>query len=241
MIELCAERHSDTDRQSFAERTRGRLKRRNEPHVRMALINGSEFAQRVELVFRRVSAFGHCRVKHGAGVAFGQDEVIAIRPFRIRRVVPHHVEKESDQDLHGRERSAGMAGFGERNHLDDLAPHLLGDRLKFGYVAGSFHLHLLSYKVGQAWACQAKWVKPPACHVRKPWTGMAKRRLISCTNASGVVKRMPWIPRDSAARMFSTRSSSNSASDAEAPKPAKECRYISGEGLVLRRSHENVR
>src|ERR1039458_6419681 len=141
----------------------------------MALIDRAEFPQRVELIFGSVSALRHHAVEHRRGMPFRKDEAIAIGPFGIRGIVPHHVEEQCNQDLHRGKRAARMPGLGVRNHLDDLAPHLLRDRLKFRNVAGFYHWLFLLYG---------------SFYFSTSGTYIAKRRSSSCGSASGVVKRM---------------------------------------------------
>ena len=54
---------------ALAERTGGSLERRDEAHIRMALINGAELPQRVQLILGRVTTFGHHAVEHRRRVA----------------------------------------------------------------------------------------------------------------------------------------------------------------------------
>ena len=91
------------------------------------------------LIYGRVAALGHHGIEHGSGVAFGEDEAVALRPLGVGGVVPHDVEEERDQDLDRGKRSAGMAGFGGPDHFDDVTASLLGDRLQFCCVRGLLH------------------------------------------------------------------------------------------------------
>ena len=100
----------------------------------MALINRAQLAQRVELILGAIAALRHHRVQDRAAVAFRKNEAVAILPFGIGGIVPHHVEKQRDDDFGRRKRSAGMAGLRFGDHLDHFAPHLLGDGREFGRI-----------------------------------------------------------------------------------------------------------
>ncbi len=139
MIQFCRQRHADAERQAFAQRTRGGFQGRDETDIRVALIDRSQFPQRIELVLGCVTTFRQHAVQYRRGVAFGENKPVAIGPFGVLWIVVHHVEKQRDYNFRGRQRSARVTRLGMRNHLDDIAPHLLGDRLKFCNVAGFFH------------------------------------------------------------------------------------------------------
>ncbi len=98
----------------------------------MALVNGAELAQGVQLVLGGVAGLGHDGVKHRRGVPLGENEAVAIHPGWIVRSDAHVIEVQLHQNFDGRERPAGMARPGRADHLDNLAPYLLGKGLQFG-------------------------------------------------------------------------------------------------------------
>ena len=136
LVQPRGEPHADGQRQSLAQRSGGGFERRQEAHIRMALVNRTELAQRVELVLGTIAAFRHHRVQDRAAVPFGKNEAVAIRPLGVGGIVPHHVEEQRDDDFGAESDPPGMAGFRLGDHLDHLAPHLLGNGRKLGRVAG---------------------------------------------------------------------------------------------------------
>ena len=76
-------------------------------------------------------------------MAFGQNEMVAVLPFGVRGIVPHHVHEQRDHDFDRRKRSAGMAGFRIRDHFDDFAAHAFAEGGEFGDIARSLHVFLL--------------------------------------------------------------------------------------------------
>ena len=58
-----------------------------------------------------------------------KNEAIAVRHGRVVRIDVHVVEEEFDQDFDRGKGSAGMAGLGSADHLDDFTPNTLGDLL----------------------------------------------------------------------------------------------------------------
>ena len=88
----------------------GSLQSGNEAHIRVALVNRAQLAQRIQLILGGVARLGHDAVEHRRGMTFGEDEAVAIRPFRIGRIVTHHVEVKRHQDFDRGKRTAGMAG-----------------------------------------------------------------------------------------------------------------------------------
>ena len=113
-----------------------------------------------------------------------------------------HVEEQRDQDLDGRERSAGVAGFGVADHLDNLAAHVLGHGRKLGGIADFVHRpsNLPHRNVTLVFlACGAR---TPACRVEthldtSSATGQASARVP--TRHAGV--RAPQTLRSSRTRM----------------------------------------
>ncbi len=97
------------------------------------------FRERVQLVFGGVAALRQHAVQHRRGMALGQNEAVAIGPFRIVRVVPQDIEKQRGQNLDRGQRTSGMPGPGVRNHLDDVPADLLCDGLKILRVSRSVH------------------------------------------------------------------------------------------------------
>ena len=94
LVEPRGEAHAEAERQALAERTGGGFERGDEAPVGMALIDGAELAQRVQLVDGRVAALGHDGVEHRSGVALGEDEAVAVGPLGIGGIVPHDVAIE---------------------------------------------------------------------------------------------------------------------------------------------------
>ena len=85
-------------------------------HVRVALVNGAELPQRVELIDGRLRVTGlrHRGVEHRGGVSLGQNEAVAVGLGGVFGVDPHPVEVQLDHEFDRRERSARVAGFGGR-------------------------------------------------------------------------------------------------------------------------------
>ena len=132
------QRHAEAERQALAQRTGGGFQAGDEAHVGMALEDAAELAQRVQLVLRRigVAALRHHAVEHRRRMALGEDEAVAVRPLRVRRIDPHVIEVQFDHDFDRRKRSTGMPRFGGGDHLDDVAPYTLGYVLQFSYGFG---------------------------------------------------------------------------------------------------------
>ena len=125
------EAHAQREGEAVAERTGGGLEHGEEAHVRVALVDGAELAQGVQLVFGAVARFGQRGVEHRRGMALGKDEAVAVGPLGVGRIVPHGIEIERSDDIGGGERAARMAGARGSRHLNDVPPHAPGDRLQF--------------------------------------------------------------------------------------------------------------
>jgi hypothetical protein len=59
-------------------------------------------------------------VESGCGMAFAEYKTVAIRPFRIFRIMSHHIAKEACQEVDGGKRTARMAGLGFIDHFQDI-------------------------------------------------------------------------------------------------------------------------
>src|SRR5207247_2382517 len=107
--------------ESLAERAGGRFEYRKKALIGMTLVDGAELAQRVQLLLGRVTRFSQHCIEHGYGMAFGENEPVAIRPRGIRGIVPHDAtEVQRRQNLDRGKRSAGMARLGRSDHFDNV-------------------------------------------------------------------------------------------------------------------------
>src|ERR1017187_4321071 len=144
-VQSCPEAHPQRHRKTFAQRSGGGLQRRYEPHVRVALVDRAEVAQRVQPIERRIGVprLRHGGIEHRRRVPFGEDEAVPVRPLGVLRLDPHSVEIEFDHNLHGRKRTARVAGLGRANHLNDLPPDPLGGdhQLVYGFRHGGTNSH----------------------------------------------------------------------------------------------------
>ena len=68
-----------------------------------------------------IPAFGKGRIPYGAGVAFGEDETVAVRPAGVLRVDAHDSEIKRRHDVGCRKGAAGVPRVGGGDHLDDVA------------------------------------------------------------------------------------------------------------------------
>ena len=94
-------------------------------HVGVALKDAVQLAQGPQLLNREEALAGQYTVQHWSHVAFGEDKAIPLLPIGIAGVHRHlPAEVEPHQQLHGRERAAGMAGTGLVGHVQNIAPHL---------------------------------------------------------------------------------------------------------------------
>ena len=140
-VHLRAKRHSGALRETFAERTRGRLDRRKRNAFGMALKPRSELPQRQQLLDRKVSEVRHRRVANRRDVAAREQQPIAIGPLRIGRIVPHQVPVERGKDVGHIERAGRMAGTGRKQRADDALAHVVGLELQLGQALGGKALH----------------------------------------------------------------------------------------------------
>src|ERR1017187_9822660 len=144
-VQPCRQAHPQSHRKTFAQRSGGGLQRRYEPHVRVALIYRAELAQRVQPIERRIGVprLRHGAIQHRRRVPFGKNKSVPVHPLRVLRLDPHSVEIEFDHNLHGRKRTARVAGLGRANHLNDLPPDPLGGdhQLVYGFRHGGTNSH----------------------------------------------------------------------------------------------------
>ena len=90
----------------------------------MALEHRAELAQVRKLLLGEEAVFRQHAVERGRGVALAEHEAVAVRVMRVLRLDVHHIAIECDEDFHGGERSARMAGAGLGQHADDVPAHL---------------------------------------------------------------------------------------------------------------------
>ena len=130
-IEAGNQPHADSEGEALAQGAGGGFEGMDEPDVGVALIDGAEFAEGVELVERRlgIAGLGHDGVEDRGGVTLRENEAIAIGQGGIVRIDAHLIEEELDEDFDRGEGSAGMAGLGSADHLDDFTPYTFGDWL----------------------------------------------------------------------------------------------------------------
>ena len=96
----------------------------------MALQRAAELAERDELAFREVAGARHDGVERRHRVALGEHDAIAIGPVRPPRIVAQAAEDDRHQQIDHRQRAAGVAGAGVRQHADDLHAARAGDRVE---------------------------------------------------------------------------------------------------------------
>ena len=72
---------------------------------------------RGQLLAIEIPSLGQRCVKTGRCVPFAEDESVAVNPPRIGRIVSHNTEIERHQDVHFRQRTAGVTTAGAVYHF----------------------------------------------------------------------------------------------------------------------------
>jgi hypothetical protein len=111
----------------------------------VALKTAVDPAEGAEFAVGNEAAFGKGGVEDGGGVAFAEDEAVAVRVGGGVGVDAQDGEIEGDEDVGGGEGAAGVAGFGAGDHLEDAAADGLGPVGQFGNFFGCElgHMYLL--------------------------------------------------------------------------------------------------
>ena len=117
------ERHADGVGEALAERARRDLDARRLAALGMARRARAPLAELLEVLDREVVA-GQMqrRVQHHRGMAGRQHEAVAIRPVRVRRVVPEVARVEAVHQRRQAHRRAGMARVGALHGVDRQEP-----------------------------------------------------------------------------------------------------------------------
>jgi hypothetical protein len=131
VIEFAGQRHADGDAETLSERTAGHLDARQFQPMRMSLERRVEFAQSDHVFDRKISRKGQAEIECRRFVPTRPDDSVTLLPFGIIGIVIGDLEVESGDDLHHRERPAGMAGAGGAESYQVVAAHQAGGLLKF--------------------------------------------------------------------------------------------------------------
>ena len=148
LIEFGGHGHADGDGEALAEGTCGCLDAGAAEPVRVALEGAAECAQGIEQCGIEVSGAGQGGVLDRDGVAFGEDEAVAVLPEGLFRVMPQVMKVEGDDHFDGGKAPAGMTASGFVEHLDDIDPHEAAEFFQLidigGWVAGATRRVLVS-------------------------------------------------------------------------------------------------
>ena len=98
----------------------------------MAFQRAAELAEGRQLLFGKIAGLSQHRIKQGRGVAFAQNETIALGPMRIFRVIAKNAaEKESHRNLHPGQGTGRMPRTGGGSAGDDSFADRLGVSFQF--------------------------------------------------------------------------------------------------------------
>ena len=121
-VQAGGERGAHAEREALAQRAAGHL-HAGRLYVRVTLQTAVDLAEGHQLFGLEVPRLGERRVQHGAGVGLAEHEAVARLPRRVGGTVAQGVEVEGRQDLDSRERAAGVAAVGLRDHGEYVATH----------------------------------------------------------------------------------------------------------------------
>ena len=94
-VQFAGERHADPDRQTMAEGAGGHVDSRGFIHIRVPLKDAAHPTQRRQMLLIEIATFGQGGIPDRAGMTFGKDEAVPIRPFRIFRIDAHQSESKA--------------------------------------------------------------------------------------------------------------------------------------------------
>ena len=107
-VALACQRHADAAGKPLPERAGRNIDAGALFHIGMPLKDRAFLTQGMKLLLRKISEQPERRILNRAGMAFGEDVAVTVRPLGILRINIHFAVIKGRGDLRSRKRAAGM-------------------------------------------------------------------------------------------------------------------------------------